>query len=332
MSNDLAWLMLVTSLAGQNQTARMRIWRALKASGAGALRDGVYLLPRSDAAQAVFDQQATEVAKAGGSAHVVALASANAEQEHQFRGLFDRSSDYAALHADVDAWFAELDALDEVDARRRLAGLRRDLAALVAIDFFSGAARQHVETVLGDAEGRLNRRFSPDEPHASGGDVPKRDRSKYQGRVWATRARLWVDRVASAWLIRRFIDPKATFRWLKSTADCPKKAVGFDFDGAEFTHVGGRVTFEVLTVSFGLDPDRGLMRLGALIHYLDVGGVAVAEAAGLTAILAGARARVDDDDALLETMTSVFDDLYAAYADPELTRRGTSSRRNAETD
>lgn len=327
MTSDLTWLMLVTSLAGQNQTARMRIWRALKASGAGALRDGVYLLPRLDASQAVFDQQAAEVTNAGGSAHVVALASVDAEQERQFRRLFDRSIEYAALHASVDAWFAELDSLQEVDARRRLAGLRRELAALVAIDFFPDAARQHVETVLADAEARLNKIFSPDEPHASGGDIPKRERAAYQGRVWATRARLWVDRVASAWLIRRFIDPKATFRWLESPADCPKKAVGFDFDGGEFTHVGGRVTFEVLLVTFGLDHDRGLMRLAALVHYLDVGGVAVPEAAGLTAILAGARTRVADDDTLLETMSTVFDDLYTTYSGPESTRGPTSSQR-----
>ena len=314
MSIDLPWLMLVTSLAGQNQTARMRIWRALKASGAESLRDGVYLLPRSEATQAVFDQLATEVIQAGGSAHIVALASTDAEQEGQFRRLFDRSAEYAALHASVDAWFAELDSLDEVDARRRLAGLRRDLAALAAIDFFPDAARQHVENVLADAEARLNKIFSPDEPHAKSGDIPTRDRSAYQGRLWATRARPWVDRVASAWLIRRFIDPKATFRWLKSPGDCPKKAVGFDFDGAEFTHIGGRVTFEVLLVSFGLDHDRGLMRLAALVHYLDVGGVAVPEAAGLTAILAGARTRVAGDEALLETMSGVFDDLYTTYS------------------
>jgi hypothetical protein len=136
-----------------------------------------------------------------------------------------------------------------------------------------------------------------------------------------------VDRVASAWLIRRFIDPKSTFRWLESPAACPKKAVGFDFDGAEFTHVGGRVTFEVLLVSFGLDHDRGLMRLAALVHYLDVGGVAVPEAPGLTAILAGARTRVADDDTLLETMSTVFDDLYTTYSGPESTRGPTPSQR-----
>jgi len=125
----------------------------------------------------------------------------------------------------------------------------------------------------------------------------------------------WLPRVASAWLIRRFIDPKAKFRWLKKPKDCPKTALGFDFDGAEFTHIGARVTFEVLAASFGLDNDRAIARLGALVHYLDVGGIPVPEAAGVAAIMAGARAQQTDDDQLLHSMTAVLDALYASYSE-----------------
>src|SRR5439155_1361286 len=83
----------------------------------------------------------------------------------------------------------------------------------------------------------LKASFSPDEPHAAKGIIPKRQKAQYRGRTWATRARPWIDRVASAWLIRRFIDPRARFRWLRKPTDCPKTALGFDFDGAEFTHI-----------------------------------------------------------------------------------------------
>jgi hypothetical protein len=114
-------------------------------------------------------------------------------------------------------------------------------------------------------------------------------------------------------LIRRFIDPKAKFVWLKRVIDCPKRAVGFDFDAAEFTHVGSKVTFEVLVASFDLEHDRGLVRLGDLIHHLDVGGIPVSEGPGLATIMAGARALQKDDDALLRAMTPVFDALYAGY-------------------
>jgi hypothetical protein len=90
--------------------------------------------------------------------------------------------------------------------------------------------------------------------------------------VWGTRQHLWVDRVASAWLITRFIDNEATFVWLAKPSDLPRGAVGFDFDGAEFTHVSELVTFEVLLASFGLDGDEALQRIGTMVHGLDVGG------------------------------------------------------------
>jgi hypothetical protein len=96
--------------------------------------------------------------------------------------------------------------------------------------------------------------------------------------------------------------------------DCPKRAVGFDFDAAEFTHVGSKVTFEVLVASFDLERDIGLVRLGALIHHMDVGGIPVAEGPGLATIMAGARALQKDDDSLLRAMAPVLDALYAGYA------------------
>lgn len=104
------------------------------------------------------------------------------------------------------------------------------------------------------------------------------------------------------------------FLWLKRVKDCPKSAVGFDFDGAEFTHVDSKVTFEVLLSSFNLERDPGLRRLGALVHHLDVGGIPIAEGPGFATIMAGARALQDDDDELLKAMTPVLDSLYVGYA------------------
>ena len=119
--------------------------------------------------------------------------------------------------------------------------------------------------------------------------------------------------MASAWLIRRFIDPAARFRWLARPSDCPKSALGFDFDGATFTHVGDRVSFETLMASFGLEDDAALARLAAMVHQLDVGGEPVAEASGFEAVMAGARERLADDDALLVEMSAVLDSLYAHF-------------------
>ncbi len=308
-----SWLLLIVSLPGPTKTARMRLWRALRASGAGAWRDGVYVLPDSPAAVDSFDDLAAQVIASGGSAERVRFGSRDAAQEQRLHALFDRGPAQASLIARAQALSAGIGHETEADARRQLAGLRREAAALVAIDFFPGPAAAQLELAIADIEAALDERADPDEPHARAGRVPRRDLTRYQGRLWATRQHLWVDRVASAWLIRRFIDPDVRFRWLRQPSDRPKSAVGFDFDGAEFSHVGARVTFEVLLASFGLDADPALVRLGNVVRALDVGGAPVAEAAGVEAIMNGYRARALDDDALLAEAGNVFDALYAGF-------------------
>jgi hypothetical protein len=309
-----AWLLLITNLPGRNQTLRMRLWRALKAAGAGLLKDGVYVLPNSPLARRLFDEHAKEIGEGGGTGHILSV---NADSEHQtesLQKLFDRTAEYAELGQRLTALKRDFSRLPETAARQQLAALRREVATLAARDFFPGKPREQIEGAVEDAEAALNARFAPDEPHAAHEKIKRRDRKDYRGRTWATRERLWIDRVASAWLIRRFIDPEARFIWLKRVKDCPKKALGFDFDGAEFTHVDSKVTFEVLVTSFGLEQDAGLARVGALVHYLDIGGIPVAEAPGFASIMAGARTLQTDDDALLKWMTPTLDSLYAAYA------------------
>lgn len=308
------WLLLITNLPGRNPTLRMRLWRALKATGAGPLRDGVYVLPISDASRRAFEEQATEIRGAGGAAHIVSFEADSPHQQAAFIGLFDRTAEYQEANRNLEALKRAFPKLRENEARQRLAALRRDIATTVARDFFPTATREQMEGALADAEMALNARFSPDEPRSVVHQIQRCDRKDYRGRTWATREHLWIDRVASAWLIRRFIDPKARFLWLKRVKDCPKRAVGFDFDGAEFTHVGTKVTFEVLVASFGLEQDEGLTRLGALIHHLDVGGIPIAEGPGFAAVMAGARTLQPDDDALLGAMTLVLDSLYETYS------------------
>jgi hypothetical protein len=310
-----AWLLLVTNLSGHNPTLRMRLWRALKAAGAGLLRDGAYLLPNGERSRQVLEEQGSEIKAAGGLVQVLSFDAESPEQNAELVALFDRTEDYAEAIDRLDALKGELTKLGEPEARQRLAGVAREMAAIVARDFFPAEPRKQMEGALADAEIALNTRFAPDEPHAAHRKIKPRERKDYRGRTWATRERLWIDRVASAWLIRRFIDPKAKFLWLKRLKDCPKAAVGFDFDGAEFTHADSKVTFEVLLSSFRLEQDAGLARLGALVHHLDVGGIPIAEAPGFATIMAGARSIQPDDDALLKAMTPVLDSLYAGYAD-----------------
>jgi hypothetical protein len=312
------WFLFIANLPGRNQTLRMRVWRSLKASGAGTLRDSVYVLPISQTAREVFERQQQEIQSGGGTAYILELAGeVGSAQGNALRALFDRTPDYEAIAATLQALRGELAKLDENEARRRLAAARREAAALNAVDFFPGESRAQLEGAITDAESALTAQFSPEEPHSAKGKILRRDRKDYRGRIWATRQRLWIDRVCSAWLIRRFIDPKAKFIWLKLPKDCPKRAVGFDFDSAAFTHIDSKVTFEVLVASFGLENDTGLSRLGALVHYLDVGGIPVPEAAGFAAIVSGIRTLQSGDDALLKHVSPVLDSLYQSYGSSE---------------
>src|SRR5262249_53866819 len=201
----------------------------------------------------------------------------------------------------------------EAEARRQFRIWRRALDALIAIDYFPGEAHERALRAATEGEARLTRTYSPDEPLPVHRAIERRARRDYQGRQWATRRRPWVDRIACAWLIKRFIDKQASFVWLADVRRAPKDALTFDFDGAIFTHVDGKVSFEVLLHAFSLDKDPALLRIGAMVHGLDVGGEPTAEATGFEAMLSGARARIDDDNKLLVDMANVLDSLYVHF-------------------
>jgi hypothetical protein len=314
-----SWLLLIVSLPTGSATARMRIWRSVKALGCAALRDGAYLLPAHAEQASQLADLASDTTDEGGQAWLLRVQARDQEESKTFQNLFDRSADY-------DDWLAEL-----AEARQTLATLgtaelnrllrrhERSYQALRRIDFFPAEASLRAQAQWRDFSNAIAAILSPGEPHAAAGSIPRRDPTYYQGRLWATRRHLWVDRVACAWLIQRFIDPAAQFLWLQTPENCPAEALGFDFDGATFTHIGERVSFEVLLASFGLDEDRGLARLGELVHALDVGGAAVPEASGFEAMLAGARKRLPDDDALLAETGAVLDSLYAHFSNGKKT-------------
>lgn len=153
-----------------------------------------------------------------------------------------------------------------------------------------------------------------DEPHALYDDIQVLSKQDFQNRVWATRKRPWIDRLASAWLIQNFIDPEATFIWLDTPNDCPATALGFDFDGARFSHIDHWVTFETLLHSFALHQHSALKQMAEIVHFLDVGGVEPPEAIGIEKVIQGLRTKITDDDQLLELSNYVFDGLYANFS------------------
>ena len=316
MANEPAsgWLLLVISLPTGSATARMRVWRGLKSLGCVALRDGAYLLPAGGQREQALRELGDECTREDGVAWLMAVQPRSREEEDAYRALFDRGAEYAELRRSWKEANRSIKAITPTELLRLQRRLQREYEAVRAIDFFAGDASAEAEAAWTDLSRRLEQLLSPDEPHGRAGAIPRLEPATYRGRTWATRRRLWVDRIASAWLIRRHIDPDARFKWLARPSDCPKGALGFDFDGATFTHVDDRVTFETLLAAFGLDDDPALVKLGALVHQLDVGGEPVPEASGFEAVVAGARERLEDDDALLAEMSTVLDSLYAHFA------------------
>ncbi|HVL34029.1 MAG TPA: chromate resistance protein ChrB domain-containing protein [Burkholderiales bacterium] len=304
---------LVLSLPTRDSTLRMRVWRALKDTGCAVLRDGVYLLPAGRGEAAALDRLEKDIRAYGGFAMRLRAEPAMAADEATLKALFDRTTRYGTLVEQIAAVKGALGSLGPKRARTAIGRMEQALQKLQRVDFFPGQAQQQAAAALEALRGRHAELHSPSEPRASMRGVRRRDRARYQKRLWATRRSPWVDRLASCWLIKRFVDREARFTWLARPSDLPKKAVGFDFDGAEFTHVKNRVTFEILMASFGLEEDPALQPIARAVHFLDVGGIPVPEAKVLETMLKGAREKARSDDALLAEAMRTLDLLYSGY-------------------
>ena len=176
MNAGAAWLQLITSLPTHNATERMRVWRALKATGAGVLRDGVYVLPERPDLQEVFEGLAAEITDAGGSAHVLRVEPRDEAQAEALRALVDRTMDYTALVEEIGRARKRFTRRDPAAVRRQSRTLRRQFDAIVATDFFPGATKAHAEAALVEAEAAATAILSPGEPHGQRGPIPRLDR------------------------------------------------------------------------------------------------------------------------------------------------------------
>jgi len=305
---------LILSLPTRNSTMRMRVWRAMKEGVCAVLRDGVYVLPPEAAGVEVLARMEAEVKSVGGFAMTAELRLRKEEHLTELRKLFDRSADYGTLVAAIRKAQLSVQRLGDRKAQTTMQRQQRSFDRLAQIDFFPGQAKRQAADALSGLKRDVQQAVSSGEPRPTRGRVRPVNGAKYQKRVWATRKDPWVDRLASAWLIKRFIDRDARFTWIDRPRDRPRQAIGFDFDGAEFTHAGNRVTFEVLLASFGLDHDPALAKIGAAVHFLDAGGIPVADARGLETVLTGIKEKARGDDALLAEAMRILDLFHSAYA------------------
>jgi hypothetical protein len=289
----------------------MRLWRALKQTGCAVLRDGVYLLPASTPSYEALAKLESDIRSHGGFAMTLQLKARTEERRADLARRFDRGGEYGALARRIGQAKGSLARLGSRRAQTEMRRLEQALAKLALVDFYPGEAKAQATAALADLQAAYRAAYAGGEPRASRRRPRQLDVSRYRKRVWATRKAPWVDRLASAWLIKRFIDRDARFAWIDRPSQLPKNAVGFDFDGAEFTHIGNRVTFEVLLSSFGLEADPALAAIGAAVHFLDAGGIPVPDAKGLETMLKGAREQAGSDDALLASAVRTFDLLYS---------------------
>lgn len=311
--NEGGWLALIASLPTEDPGSRMRVLRTLESLGCAVLREGVYLLPNAPENVQSLSRLSEHISRLGGSAQMLSVQALDESQAQLFRSCFDRSAKYEELAKTVESLKAGFGISDPGSIARVLARQRREFDAISALDFFPSPARERAARALADAQEQVNGLMFPQARPAAPGAQSDRE---YLKRTWATRKPLWADRLASAWLIRRFIDPEATMMWLEGGQPCPLAAVGFGFEGAVFSNTQSMVTFERLLSAFRLDRNPALSRVGALVHHLDAGGAPVPEAPGVETLLQGAKRRCASDDDLLRETEKTFDLLYDAYVDP----------------
>jgi hypothetical protein len=305
------WLAYVTTLPTDDPAARMRVLRTLESLGCAVLREGVFLLPDTATARKSLSHLSDHIARINGSAHLLSVNSLDEAQARQFLALFDRTRKYDELIKTVQSLKTAYGVSDPVSIMRLLSKHKREYQIISMLDFFPSEAKQRAARALAEAEQAVRALMFPDAQKKSG-TLDTTGKLHFR-RTWATRKPLWADQLASAWLIRRFIDPEATMLWLDKYQDCPENAISYGYAGATFCNSKNKVTFEEILASFRLDQNASLVRIGALIHALNAGETKVAEAAGVHTLLQGASRRTESEDQLLAETEMTFDLLFEAY-------------------
>jgi hypothetical protein len=318
-ATDTPWLVLIHQIPPKPDYLRVKIGRRLQRLGAVPVKKSVYVLPDRPQSLEDFQWIRAEVIEGGGDASICKALFVDGLSNEQIIALFRdaRDAEYADLAAaarDVRAAARKRDP----DADRRsvrpeddLVRLRKRLAAVVGIDFFRAPGRAMAEEALRAVSDAL----AAARPSSSG-PLGISESAQERGRTWVTRTGIFVDRIASAWLIRRFIDRDARFKFVDpGTYRAATGELRFDMFEGEFTHEGDRCTFETLLDRFHID-NAALRTIGEIVHDIDLKDEKFGrdEAPGIERVLAGVAAANDDDAARLERGSMLFDDLYSLYA------------------
>jgi len=305
------WLLLAHQLPTRLSNARVKTWRRLQQLGAIPCRNSVYVLPNTEQCREDFEWLRTEIIALGGAATVFAADAISEGGAEDIVAVFQesRSREYRALQKDIKRLLATVRARraagDDRARTRSVRALRDRFDALERLDFLGAAERDETALALAD----LERRVQGEHREAPAAGAKKR--ADFQRRRWLTRRRPGVDRMASAWLIRRYIDAKAIFAF----GDAPKESdVPFDMYSGGFGHRGGLCTFEVLCVEFGISAPA-VSHIARIVHDLDLkeNTYGLPEAAVIGRMVEGLRALHADDAVLLEQGMAMFDALARSF-------------------
>jgi hypothetical protein len=298
---DARWLLLIHQLPPKPDYLRVKVRRRLQRLGAVPLKSSVYVLPANDDTLEDFQWLANEIVSDGGEAFICGASLLSGVTDDDLTGAFraERDADYQVLIEDIRGGAA---------SNEQVMQLRRKLERIERLDWFGAPARAEAERALADLEQRLDARER--------GPVPAATGERPLGATWVTRRGVFVDRIASAWLIRRFIDPKARFRFVPPRGYRHVEGeLRFDMPGGEHTHEGDRCTFETLLVHFALD-DPALDVIAEIVHDIDLKDERFGrpEAAGIASILMGISRTEPDDLERVRKGEAIFEGLYAQLA------------------
>src|SRR5438128_4299823 len=314
----LSWLLLIHQLPAKPAYLRVKMWRRLQGMGAIAVKNAVHALPMSEGAQEDFEWLLREIVEGGGEAFLCEARLMDGLSDEDVQKLFDqmRDADYENIAKDARTLTKSLrpNAREAVsDLRAQVARLRKRLADVVSIDFFGAIGREAAEGLLRDLEARLNE----NEPVLKKASIDSKASAfgALRGRTWVTRQGVHVDRIGSAWLIRRFIDAEARFKFVSGKSYRPVDGeLRFDMFEAEFTHEGDKCTFEVLLDHVGPN-DPALRAIAEIIHDIDLRDSKYGrdEAVGIRTLIDGIALTTPDDLARIARGTEVFNSLYEVF-------------------
>ncbi len=318
-SNQGRWLLLIHQLPPKPDYFRVKIWRRLQRLGAVAIKNSVYVLPKNDQTQEDFQWVWREIVEGGGEASLCEARFVEGLSDDQVEALFQaaRGAEYGQI-AEEARRLAEVPLPDgQIEETRRtqseidLARLKRRLAEVVTIDFFGAPGREGAEGLVSGVEARMHDKRSGKQA----GKATAIRREDLQGKTWVTRKGIHVDRMASAWLIRRFIGTDARFKFVAPKGYKPlPDELRFDMFEAEFTHEGDRCTLEVLIERTALN-DPALSPIAEIVHDIDLKDSKFGrqETPGIERLIAGIAMAHKDDETRLARGTAVFDDLYEYF-------------------